>query len=91
MLGRGTDLEQNFVHHTEVKKVGAACYCFPAWEHLFAEFDALANGKTISGEDIARDEDGTLWAAMLLFGNGDCEVLQIWGMPGYSAGTEICG
>ena len=90
LLGSGSDLEQNFLHHTEIKRSGAPCYCFPAWRHFFKEFDYLAEGTTVEGNIVAQDGD-TVWKLVLLFGKGDCEVMQSWGIPNHGDADYVCG
>ena len=69
LLGSGSDLEQNFLHHTEIKRSGAPCYCWPTCRHLFKEFDYVADGTTVEGDIVAQDGD-TVWKVVLLFGKG---------------------
>ena len=57
LIGSGSDLEQNFIHHTEIKRSGVLCYCKPACRICFKEFDSLAEGMTVGGDIVAQDGD----------------------------------
>ena len=91
LLGIGTELECKVVHHTLVKDKDQRWVGEPAWVILFSDLELLADGHGLHSEGpVARDEDGTIWKCVLLFGKGDVEQLVHWGHRSYNAKSHIC-
>ena len=87
----GSDFEVKMLHHTEVRPKDAPRDTSRfAWEEFFKEMDALAEGKRQDGTPAAKDEDGTEWGVILLFGKGDMEQLVKWGHRDYGGRGKIC-
>ena len=91
LLGIGTELECKVVHHTLVKNTGQCWVGEPAWDVLFSDLELLADGRGLHSEGpVARDDDGTIWNCVLLFGKGDFEQLVHWGHRSYNGKSFIC-
>ena len=86
----GSDLNTTFLHHSHIK-VASEPPSSEAWSDSFEDFDCLAVGiDRETGLPVAEDPDGTIWKFILIFGQGDCEILVTWGIPSYNAADIIC-
>ncbi len=60
------------------------------WGHLLADFLALGSG-VVNGREVARDADGNLWRAALLFVKCDEDVrANDFGLTHFSGANEVC-